>query len=178
MAAPFEILIARIETLDVDAVVNAANKELMPGTGVDGAIRAAAGAELTQLTNTLAPLDDGEARLTPGFKLSARHIIHTAAPIWTTPGEKGSKVAGLAACYQGCIAAAGKESLTSIAFPCLGTGNFGRSLMLNQSVLSAVGERIPVTMSLALLSLVITLPIGIVLGILAAYFRGTWIDAR
>jgi O-acetyl-ADP-ribose deacetylase (regulator of RNase III) len=125
MAAPFEILLARIETLDVDAVVNAANKELMPGTGVDGAIRAAAGAELTHLTNTLAPLEDGEARLTPGFNLSARHIIHTAAPIWTTPGEKGTKVAGLAACYQACIAAAGKESLTSIAFPCLGTGNFG-----------------------------------------------------
>lgn len=125
MPAPFEILIARIETLDVDAIVNAANKELMPGTGVDGAIRAAAGAELTELTNTLAPLEDGEARLTPGFKLSARHIIHTAAPIWTAPGEKGAKVASLARCYQGALGAAGEAGLTSIAFPCLGTGNFG-----------------------------------------------------
>jgi O-acetyl-ADP-ribose deacetylase (regulator of RNase III) len=125
MPAPFEILIARIETLDVDAIVNAANKELMPGTGVDGAIRAAAGAELTELTNTLAPLDDGEARLTPGFKLSARHIIHTAAPIWTAPGEKGAKVASLARCYQAALGAAGEAGLTSIAFPCLGTGNFG-----------------------------------------------------
>src|SRR5262249_8061737 len=93
--------------------------------GVDGAIRAAAGAELTQLTNTLAPLEDGEAKLTPGFALGARHIIHVAAPIWTTPGEKGEKIKGLAACYTSVIELAGKEALTSIAFPCLGTGNFG-----------------------------------------------------
>lgn len=125
MVAPFEILIARIETLDVDAIVNAANKELMPGTGVDGAIRAAAGPELTQLTNTLAPLDEGEARLTPGFKLSARRIIHVAAPIWTAPGEKSEKIRGLAACYTSVLELAGKEGLTSLAFPCLGTGNFG-----------------------------------------------------
>jgi O-acetyl-ADP-ribose deacetylase (regulator of RNase III) len=125
MAGPFEILIARIETLDVDAVVNAANRELMAGTGVDGAIRAAAGPELTQLTHNMTPLEDGEARLTPGFRLSARHIIHVAAPIWTLPGEKAAKVAGLAACYRACIEVAGKETLSSIAFPCLGTGNFG-----------------------------------------------------
>jgi O-acetyl-ADP-ribose deacetylase (regulator of RNase III) len=125
MAGPFEILIARIETLDVDAVVNAANRELLAGTGVDGAIRAAAGPELTQLTQTMAPLGDGEARLTPGFRLSARHIIHVAAPIWTLPGEKPAKVAGLAACYRACIEVAGKATLSSIAFPCLGTGNFG-----------------------------------------------------
>jgi len=125
MAAPFEILIARIESLDVDAIVNAANRELMAGAGVDGAIRAAAGPELTKLTNTMSPLGDGEARLTPGFALSARHIIHVAAPIWTLPGEKGAKVAGLARCYQACIEVAGQAGLAAIAFPCLGTGSFG-----------------------------------------------------
>jgi O-acetyl-ADP-ribose deacetylase (regulator of RNase III) len=124
MAAPFEILIARIETLNVDAIVNAANKELLPGAGVDGAIRAAAGSELTQLTSTLAPLDDGEAKLTPAFKLSARHIIHVAAPVWSEPGAKGDKVRGLAACYTAAMALAGREKFTSIAFPCIGTGNF------------------------------------------------------
>jgi len=125
MAAPFEILIARLETLDVDAIVNAANRELRPGTGVDGAIRAAAGPDLTTATEALAPLGDGEAKATPGFKLPARHVIHVAAPIWFEPGEKGEKVAGLAACYRACIELAGKEALTSIAFPCLGTGNYG-----------------------------------------------------
>jgi O-acetyl-ADP-ribose deacetylase (regulator of RNase III) len=125
MAAPFEILVARIETLNVDAIVNAANRGLAPGAGVDGAIRAAAGAELTKLTNTMTPLGDAEARLTPGFNLSARHIIHVAAPVWTTPGEKGPKIAGLAACYQACVDVAAKAALNSIAFPCLGTGNFG-----------------------------------------------------
>lgn len=125
MAAPFEILIARIETLDVDAIVNAANKELMPGTGVDGAIRAAAGPELTQYTSTLAPLEDGEAKLTPAFKLSAKHLIHVAAPVWTDEGVKGEKVRGLAACYTAVMALAGKEGFSSLAFPCLGTGNYG-----------------------------------------------------
>ena len=125
MPAPFEILIARIETLDVDAVVNAANRELLPGTGVDGAIRAAAGPELTRYTTTLTPLADGEAKLTPAFNLNARHIIHVAAPIWTAPGEKGEKIRGLAVCYTAAMDVAGKENLTSIAFPCLGTGNFG-----------------------------------------------------
>jgi len=125
MAAPFEILIARIETLDVDAIVNAANKQLVPGTGVDGAIRAAAGPELTEFTNTLAPLEDGEAKLTPAFKLSTRHIIHVAAPIWTADGAKGDKVRGLAGCYTAAITLAGKEGFASLAFPCLGTGNFG-----------------------------------------------------
>ncbi len=125
MASPFEILVARIETLALDAVVNAANRDLAPGTGVDGALRASAGPELTKHTETLLPLDPGQAILTPGFNLPARFIIHTAAPVWTAPGLEGEKVADLAACYAACIALAQEHKLKSIAFPCLGTGNFG-----------------------------------------------------
>jgi O-acetyl-ADP-ribose deacetylase (regulator of RNase III) len=125
MPAPFEVMVARIETLDLDAVVNAANRELRPGSGVDGALRAAAGPELTRHTATLAPLETGGAVLTPGFALKARHIIHTAAPIWAAPGPEGEKVAGLARCYESAIALAGQHGLASLAFPCLGTGNFG-----------------------------------------------------
>ncbi len=123
--SPFEIQVARLETLAVDAVVNAANTRLMPGGGVDGALRSAAGEELTRLTDTLGPIEEGAATITPGFKLPARFIIHTAAPVWTSPGEKGLKVAGLARCYTSSIVLAGAQQFASIAFPCLGTGNFG-----------------------------------------------------
>ena len=122
---PFEIHVARIETLALDAVVNAANTRLLPGSGVDGALRAAAGPELTQLTATLPPIEEGSAVVTPGFQLPARFIIHTAAPIWTAPGEKGEKVALLARCYTAAIIMAGAQNFASLALPCLGTGNFG-----------------------------------------------------
>lgn len=125
MTSRFEIVVGRIETLTVDAVVNAANRQLLPGGGVDGALRVAAGPELTRYTEGLPPLEVGEAVLTPGFEAPARHIIHTAAPIWDVPGGQGAKVAGLARCYASAIALAGEHQLTSMAFPCLGTGNFG-----------------------------------------------------
>lgn len=125
MAASLEVLVGRIETLALDAVVNAANTQLAPGTGVDGALRAAAGPELTEATSALAPLDVGAAALTPGFKLPARYVIHTAAPIWDQDGAEGEKVAGLARCYLSAIALAEERLLAAIAFPCLGTGNYG-----------------------------------------------------
>lgn len=121
----FDVCVARIETLVVDAVVNAANRELLPGTGVDGALRRAAGPKLTALTSTMAPIGDGEAVISPGFDAPARHIIHTAAPIWVLPGDEAEKIATLGRCYESCIALAAAHGLTSIAFPCLGTGNFG-----------------------------------------------------
>jgi O-acetyl-ADP-ribose deacetylase (regulator of RNase III) len=125
MPAAFEILVGRIETLAFDAVVNAANRQLMPGTGVDGALRRAAGPELTRHTATLPPLDVGEAVITPGFGLPARFVIHTAAPVWTSEGPEGVKVAGLAKCYMSSIKMAASRAFKSIAFPCLGTGNYG-----------------------------------------------------
>mgnify|MGYP002623358454 FL=1 len=125
MDAPFEVVVGRIETLDVDAVVNAANRQLAPGSGVDGALRAAAGPELTAHTARLPSIDVGEAVITPGFKLPARFVIHVAAPIWIAPGPEGEKVAGLAKCYMSAIKMAGSRKFKSIAFPALGTGNFG-----------------------------------------------------
>jgi O-acetyl-ADP-ribose deacetylase (regulator of RNase III) len=125
MDAPFEVMVGRIETLALDAVVNAANRQLMPGSGVDGALRVAAGPDLTMHTSRLPPLDVGDAVITPGYRAPARFIIHTAAPIWTAPGAEGEKVAGLARCYLSAVKLAGAHGLESIAFPCLGTGNFG-----------------------------------------------------
>jgi O-acetyl-ADP-ribose deacetylase (regulator of RNase III) len=125
MPARLEVLVARIETLALDAVVNAANRRLLPGTGVDGALRAAAGPELTRRTSVMPPIDVGEAVITPGFNLPSRHIIHTAAPIFTATGEDHEKVSGLSRCYASSLALASKHDLRSIAFPCLGTGNFG-----------------------------------------------------
>lgn len=120
----FEIMVSRIETLALDAVVNAANTNLIPGTGVDGALRLAAGPELTTQTITLAPINEGDAVITPGFNAPAKHIIHTAAPIWDDGRAKGEKVAALARCYKNSIALAQEHQLKTIAFPCLGTGNF------------------------------------------------------
>ena len=125
MIAPFEILVGRIEALEVDAVVNAANTGLVPGSGVDGALRAAAGPERTEHTVKMGGVGVGQAVLTPGFKLPAKHIIHTAAPIWSEDGEEGAKVAGLARCYMASIKLAQDNGFGSIAFPCLGTGHFG-----------------------------------------------------
>ena len=124
MSAPFEILVGRIEALQVGAVVNAANRRLLPGGGVDGAIRAAAGPDLTAKTDAMPEIEVGQAVITPGFRLPARYIIHTAAPIWSQ-GEEGARVAGLAHCYMNAIKLAHQHEIGSIAFPCLGTGNYG-----------------------------------------------------
>jgi O-acetyl-ADP-ribose deacetylase (regulator of RNase III) len=125
MAATRRIIVARIETLKLDAVVNAANRELLPGAGVDGALRAAAGPELTRHTARLPPLDEGGAVLTPGFRAPARHIIHTAAPVYFLDGDETAKVAALRRCYASCIEVAEAHELRSIAFPCLGAGIYG-----------------------------------------------------
>ena len=125
MPAPFEILVSRIETLALDAVVNAANRQLAPGTGVDGALRAAAGPKLTEHTARMGPIQTGEAVITPGFDAPARFIIHVAAPIWSELGPEGEKVQGLARCYMSAIKLAASRNFETLAFPCLGTGNFG-----------------------------------------------------
>lgn len=125
MAKRLEVMVGRIETLALEAVVNAANRQLLPGTGVDGALRGAAGPELTRLTQTMPPIHDGEAVLTPGFAAPARWIIHTAAPIWQLEGDDGAKIAALDSCYRASITLADRHALKAIAFPCLGTGNFG-----------------------------------------------------
>ncbi len=125
MNARIEIVIGRIEDLGVDAVVNAANPALIPGTGVDGALRAAAGPELSLATEKLAPIAPGEAVVTPGFRAPARFIVHTAAPRWLADGPEREKRALLKLCYQSCLSRARELGLADIAFPFLGAGNFG-----------------------------------------------------
>lgn len=109
----------------VDAIVNAANGALAPGGGVDGAIRAAAGPELDRLLAHAGGLEEGAALATPGFQLPAPWIIHTVAPIWRAPGLEADKIARLSQCYRSCIEAAADLSLSTLAFPALGTGAFG-----------------------------------------------------
>jgi O-acetyl-ADP-ribose deacetylase (regulator of RNase III) len=125
MRSPFEIVVGRIERLAVDAIVNAANRALARGSGVDGAIRAAAGPRLDALLATLGGVAEGQAIVTPGFELPARFVIHTAAPVYFAAGDEAEKIRRLGACYCACMAAAHKAGCASIAFPALGTGAFG-----------------------------------------------------
>ncbi|MDE2467154.1 MAG: macro domain-containing protein [Alphaproteobacteria bacterium] len=113
---------ADITQLRVDALVNAANAMLAPGGGVDGAIRAAAGAELTRATALIGACPTPSAVITPGFKLAARYVIHTAAPVFTGSSEDDEL---LAACYRNALILAREQGLGSVAFPALGTGIYG-----------------------------------------------------
>jgi O-acetyl-ADP-ribose deacetylase (regulator of RNase III) len=125
MSAQLEVIVGRIETLDLDAIVNAANTSLVGGGGVDGAIRRAAGPELNALLAEKGRLPEGRALTTPGFRLPARWIIHTVAPVYHASSDEPRKTALLRSCYRECIAQALEQGCASIAFPALGTGAFG-----------------------------------------------------
>ncbi|CAM4055053.1 ATPase associated with chromosome architecture/replication [Roseomonas mucosa] len=112
-----------ITTLAVDAIVNAANRALAGGGGVDGAIHRAAGPELVRASRALAPCPTGEARITPGFRLPARHVIHTVGPVWHGGGSGEAEL--LAACYRNSIALLRQAGGRSIAFPAISTGIYG-----------------------------------------------------
>jgi O-acetyl-ADP-ribose deacetylase (regulator of RNase III) len=118
------VLHADITTLDVDAIVNAANSRLIPGGGVDGAINKAAGPELAMAMMAIGRCPTGEAVITPGFKLPARHVIHTVAPVYAQHKE-ADVWRLLANCYKSSLALAAQHSVRSIAFPSLGTGVYG-----------------------------------------------------
>ena len=115
-----EILQVDITTLQVDAIVNAANHSLLGGGGVDGAIHRAAGPELKQYNQTLGGCPTGEARLSPGFKLPAKYVISTVGPVWYG-GERG-EAALLQSAYRNSLLLALQHDIKSIAFPAISTG--------------------------------------------------------
>lgn len=112
-----------ITTLGVDAIVNAANSALAGGGGVDGAIHRAAGPELVRASRAQAPCPTGEARITPGFRLPARHVIHTVGPVWRGGNQGEAEL--LAACYRNSLALLRQAGGRSIAFPAISTGIYG-----------------------------------------------------
>ena len=123
MPAMIEAVRGDITKQDVDAIVNAANTSLLGGGGVDGAIHRAAGSELLDACRTIGGCPTGEARLTPGFRLLARHVIHTVGPVWNG-GARGEPDL-LRRCYDNALALAVDSGLRSIAFPSVSTGIYG-----------------------------------------------------
>ena len=123
MSVSLEVLVADITTLDVDAIVNAANSGLSGGGGVDGAIHRAAGPDLAPAARAAGPCPTGHAVMTPGFRLPARYVIHAVGPVWH--GGNDGEDEHLASCYTRSLELAGGAGLASVAFPCISTGIFG-----------------------------------------------------
>ena len=120
---PVEAVQGDITTLDVDAIVNAANSSLLGGGGVDGAIHRAAGPELVAACRMLHGCKPGEAKATGGYRLKARYVIHTVGPVWNGGGKNEAET--LASCYRDSLGVAEELGVRTIAFPAISTGIYG-----------------------------------------------------
>jgi O-acetyl-ADP-ribose deacetylase (regulator of RNase III) len=138
MTSKIEVLKADITTLEVDAIVNAANETLLGGGGVDGAIHRAAGTELFDECYQIGGCPTGEARLTKGYRLPAKFVIHTVGPVWS--GGERSEPELLASCYKSVFKIARENGVRSLAFPAISCGVY--RFPVERAVKIAVGETI------------------------------------